>query len=63
MDALTLHRLLMASDKGYHIDTIYKARRAGHTSRRLALDAEEVTGIAREKWVFPEKFGTPWDEE
>jgi len=60
MNVPQLHRLLVGAGRTVHIDTIYKAKRTGYFSRGLALDCEEVTGIAREKWVFPEIFGNPW---
>ena len=60
MQVTDLYRLIIGSDVKIHIDTLYKARKAGYMSRSLALICEAVTGINREKWVFPEKFGDPW---
>ena len=43
-----------------HIDTIYKARRNGHMSRKLALALEKETGIKRLMWLYPKEYGNPW---
>jgi hypothetical protein len=55
-----LYKLLCDAGVEIHIDTLYKARMGGF-ARKLALICEDVTGIPRERWVFPEKFGSPWD--
>ncbi|NIP32839.1 hypothetical protein GWN26_09080 [Candidatus Saccharibacteria bacterium] len=61
MNVPELHKLLVEAGRDIHIDTLYKARRCGYLSRQLALYCEKATGIPREKWTFPEKFGSAWD--
>lgn len=43
-----------------HPDTIYKAKRNGHMSRKLAVKLETVTGIKRLQWLYPDEYGNPW---
>ena len=43
-----------------HIDTIYKAKRKGHMSRKLAKKLEGITGINRLMWLYPDEYGNPW---
>ena len=43
-----------------HIDTIYKERRNGHMSRKMAKKLEAITGINRLMWLYPDEFGNPW---
>lgn len=61
MEIPQLYKMIVEKGANIHIDTLYKARQRGCMTKKLALLCEEVTGIPREKWVFPEKFGNPWD--
>ena len=45
---------------GVNIDTLYKAKRNGHMSRKLAKKLEKETGIKRLMWLYPDEYGDPW---
>lgn len=48
---------------GVHIDTLFKIKRnVTRPSPKLAKRLEEITGINRDKWLYPDEFGNPWEE-
>ena len=52
----------IAEKLNIHPDTLYKHRRgAAKISSRLAERLEDLTGISHSKWLYPEKYGDPWD--
>lgn len=61
MEIPDLYKKIVETGAHIHIDTLYKAKQRGFMTKKLALLCEGVTGVPREKWVFPEKFGDPWD--
>lgn len=51
----------IAEEAGCHIDTIFRIKRDDNKpSPNLAKRLEEVTGIDRRRWLWPEDFGDPW---
>jgi hypothetical protein len=42
-------------------DTLRKARLRNAVSKRLAKKLENLTGIQRLRWLYPDEFGNPWD--
>lgn len=47
---------------GCHIDTIFRIKRKEcRPSPELAEKLEEYLNIDRRRWVWPEKFGDPWE--
>ena len=50
----------IANQCGVIPDTIYKAKRFGYMSKRLAKKLEAITGIKRLMWLYPEEYGDPW---
>ena len=50
----------MANKLSVHPDTLYKARREGYMSKKLAKKLETLTGIKRLQWLYPDEFGDPW---
>lgn len=46
-----------------HVDTLFKIKRGvSRPSLKLSEALEEITGISRIKWLFPDKYGDPWAE-
>ncbi|WP_139163863.1 helix-turn-helix transcriptional regulator [Desulfoluna spongiiphila] len=43
-----------------HLSDIKNGRR--RVTPSLALKIEQVTGIDRRKWLWPDEFGCPWEE-
>jgi hypothetical protein len=43
-----------------HPDTLYKAKRKGSMSKSLAKKLENITGIKRLMWLYPDEYGDPW---
>lgn len=54
----TIPELAKALDE--HPDVIYKARRNQAVSKRLAKKLEDLTGIQRIRWLYPDEFDNPW---
>ena len=50
----------LANKLKVHPDTLYKAKRNGSMSKRLAKKLEAITGIKRLMWLYPDEFGDPW---
>ena len=50
----------IAEKAGVHPDTIYKAARAKRASFKLAEKLEEVTGINKLQFQYPDQFGDGW---
>ena len=52
----------VADTLGVHIDTLFKARKAGRCSPKLASELNRLFGVSELKCLFPEKYGSPWAE-
>ncbi len=53
----------IADNLGCHIDTIFKyKRRAISPSLEIAKKAEELFGIDRLRFLYPDEYGDPWTE-
>ena len=50
----------IAKQLDVHPDTLYKAKREGYMSKKLAKKLESITGIKRLMWLYPDEFGDPW---
>jgi hypothetical protein len=50
----------LAKELNVHLDTLYKAKRKGHMSRKLSRELEKITGIKRLMWLYPDEYGNPW---
>ena len=50
----------IAKQLNVHPDTLYKAKRMGYMSKKLAKKLETITGIKRLMWLYPDEFGNPW---
>lgn len=50
----------LAKQCGVKPDTLYKAKRDRYTSKKLAKKLEEITGVKRLMWLYPEEYGDPW---
>lgn len=47
---------------GVHIDTIFRIKSGrNHPSYKLAKKLEEVLGIDRRRFLYPDEFGDPWE--
>ena len=54
----------LAEAIGVHPDTLYKAKRNGRASIRLATKREKLTGIPNYVWAYPlasPSYVWPWD--
>ena len=52
----------LAKTVGVTPDMLYKIRSGfSPPSPKLAIRLEKATGVAREKWLWPDKFGSPFD--
>jgi len=53
----------LADAAGVSTDTLFKARRGVSTPRpALAKKLEEITGVDRDKWMYPNEMGSAWEE-
>jgi len=51
----------LAEMVGCHIDTLFRIKgRRNNPSISLAKKLEEMTGIDRRRWLYPDEFGDPW---
>ena len=50
----------IAKQCGVIPDTLYKAKRLGYMSKKLAKKLEAITGVKRLMWLYPEDYGDPW---
>ena len=50
----------LANKCGVIPDTLYRAKRKGYMSKKLAKKLEGITGIKRLMWLYPDEFGDPW---
>jgi hypothetical protein len=51
---------VLANKCEVHADTLYKAKRLGYMSKKLAKKLEKITGIKRLMWLYPDEYGNPW---
>ena len=51
----------LAEKLDVHPDTLYKAKRNQAVSKKLAKKLEELTGVQRLRWLYPEDYGDPWE--
>jgi ribosome-binding protein aMBF1 (putative translation factor) len=51
---------VLAEKIGVSRDTLDKARRRGTTSTKTAKKLEQITGVGRLKFLYPEEYGDPW---
>lgn len=53
----------IADMAGCHIDTIFRIKRGSNRpSPELAKKLEDIVGVDRRCWLWPEDFGNPWDK-
>jgi helix-turn-helix protein len=53
----------LAKAADVHVDTLFKIKRGvSKPSLKLSEILEEITGISRIRWLFPDKYGDPWTE-
>jgi hypothetical protein len=51
----------IAKELKIHPDTLYKAKRNKAISKRLAKKLEDLTGIQRLRWLYPDDYGDHWN--
>ena len=53
----------LAEKTNVHVDTLFKIKRGvSGPSPKLAKRLEQVTGVTRLKWLYPDEYGSPWVE-
>ena len=50
----------LAKKCGVTPDTLYRAKRMGYMSKKLAKKLEDITGVKRLMWLYPDVYGDPW---
>jgi len=52
---------LIAEKMNCHIDTLFRIKSGRNKpSPKLAKKLEQVLGIDRRRWLWPDEFGDPW---